>query len=385
MNKYNLIFIGATQNYPHNISACNTKISLLSKYLIKSGNKTLIINSLLGSNKSEIIESDVKDLTDYYCFNKHKYLLKTVIYNIFNLFLLLKENKLKNKKNIIILDYDSYPFFLLYVLFGRILGFKIGGIYHEYHISFETNNYLKKISNYLFDITFGYFVDFILPISEFLIKDSIKFNKPIHKLPILADFLSLNNNSSFPLDYYTYVGHADYSRAIDYLIDGVSLNGNINLKLVLHGNENKINYYYNRIKKLKNYDKFEIIKNLSSKDLFSLLSSSKCNIIPLFENNLQDKARFSQKIAEYISTGRPILANNFGEIPYYFTNNLNSFLLYDNNPENLSKKINEINNLSVDAINEVGVNGYLVGKKKFDAKKNVNSFITFLDKTFNVI
>ena len=42
---------------------------------------------------------------------------------------------------------------------------------------------------------------------------------------------------------------------------------------------------------------------------------------------MQDKARFSQKIAEYIGSQRPIITNNVGEIPYYFMNEKSALIV----------------------------------------------------------
>ena len=49
-------------------------------------------------------------------------------------------------------------------------------------------------------------------------------------------------------------------------------------------------------------------------------------LIPLDPNSLADIARFSQKIAEYVSTSRPIITSNVGEIPYYFKDKENAII-----------------------------------------------------------
>ena len=61
------------------------------------------------------------------------------------------------------------------------------------------------------------------------------------------------------------------------------------------------------------------IQQIPYVELIEIYESSLGLLIPLDPNSLADIARFSQKIAEYLSSSRPVITNNVGEIPYYFT------------------------------------------------------------------
>ena len=66
--------------------------------------------------------------------------------------------------------------------------YKVFAILHEWHISINSLKGIKKLNAYIYDYTFGYFVDGFFPISDFLKNKIIRYNKPIFKLPIVADY-----------------------------------------------------------------------------------------------------------------------------------------------------------------------------------------------------
>lgn len=88
--------------------------------------------------------------------------------------------------------------------------------------------------------------------------------------------------------------------------------------MILNGPEN---YKQNIVKYIEEKELSEriVIKSkLPYKDLINEYLNAKALLIPLDPNYEQDEARFSQKIAEYIASRRPIITNNVGEIKYYF-------------------------------------------------------------------
>ena len=60
------------------------------------------------------------------------------------------------------------------------------------------------------------------------------------------------------------------------------------------------------------------------------------------EKSLQDRARFSQKIAEYLMAQRPIITVDTGDIPYYFTHGKNAYILKTLSVEQLGGVLQQI-------------------------------------------
>lgn len=374
MSENTVIFLSATRGYPKDISANNTKVHLISKYLQKLGVETHIINSPLGDYLFP--EKDNKYVERRSLGSNPFSNVALVINNLREISKFLKSFRRKEKVNIII-DYEFYPIFIYYFFLSKIYNLKIGVLYHELHKSFKTNNLVKKISYYLFDNTFGYLVQFILPISEYLSLDSRKFKKPVLLLPILAEYKGFFKKNLKGKDYFTYVGHSGYGRAIDYILDAAVRCHTFKVKLILHGN--KIDYYQRRLELAGLTDRVEILSGLTEQKLFHILSHAKCNLIPLFEINLQDRARFSQKIAEYLSVGRPIITNNVGEVSRYFQHNLNSFILEDNSISSLVDMINKVMVMNERDLQEIGLQGYALGSKYFCAEKNTLALLSFIN------
>ena len=148
---------------------------------------------------------------------------------------------------------------------------------------------------------------------------------------------------------------------------------------MLYGEKNKIENLSNCIGHIKNV---EILQNLSKEHLFSLYAEASGLFIPLDPNNIQDKVRFSQKIAEYVSTKTPIITVNVGEIPYYFKNMESAIVMEELNPQSLAKSINYIIN-NKEFAKEIGKNGYKVGEKYFSAKVVMKKFENFISYTYS--
>ena len=110
-------------------------------------------------------------------------------------------------------------------------------------------------------------------------------------------------------------------------------------------------------------------------ELNEIYGSSLGLIIPLEPDSIADIARFSQKIAEYVATGRPIITNEVGEIPYYFKDRESAYFA------NYSAQgfYYVMSNMLEDKkkADVVGMNGFNVGRENFDYKTNAMKLIEF--------
>lgn len=380
MERNNFIFLDSTQNYPLEFSAGNSKVEIMAKGLIEQARKVYVINPCFGSRKISSIIKGEKDGILYKVFPK-----KGKLYSIYCLFLTLKEMFLMRKEyKYIVYTQNHYIIYLLECLYAKLLGYKIGVLYHELrYTTFQKPSLYTLYNAKLFDYTFGYFCDFILPISHFLKDRCKKYNKPLLMTPILSDFSKTKDNV-VPKDYFLYCGSVEYKRIIDFILSAFEIlskqNIDSKLILVLSGDETVRNSIQKEICNSGLENNISIKYKLSYDELLKLFSEAKALLIPLDSNNLQDKARFSQKIAEYVSTKRPIITNSVGEIPYYF-NDKSAYIAQDTSATTLSDIMKDVYNNPRKAT-LVGQQGYDVGALYFDYKKYTLSLLSFLKNNY---
>ena len=222
---------------------------------------------------------------------------------------------------------------------------------------------------WLYSKTFGYFVDSILPISEYIIQKISHFNRPFHKLPILGDFSNSPESESEKQNSIVYCVSADYYRVIIPIIEAYiyyrkEVNNPYEFVLILGGTERFVNYIFNYLKEHK-YDEYVTIKQkIPYAELIKTYSSARALLIPLDPQSEQDKARFSQKIAEYLSTGTPVISNPVGEIPVYFKDREN-IILCDYSYEGFANVFSWVTEHKSDA-KVIGRNGFETGFRVFN-------------------
>ena len=223
-------------------------------------------------------------------------------------------------------------------------------------------------------------VDCILPISEFIIEHIQHFKKPYLKIPIIAEYDDLSIKNIIKRDFFLYCVYAAYTRVIYKIIDAFSLfhenEKKIKLILILSGTSQQISIIQNYIHQKGLEDSIDILHNIPYHQLFRLYQEALGLIIPLDPNSIQDHARFSQKIAEYLSSGTPIISNNVGEIKYYFKDKQN-IILCEYSTKGFAQVFSWIKNNPTKA-KEIGISGYLTGLKQFNYKIICEKFNVFL-------
>ena len=383
--KNNVIFLGCTENYGYQFSAANTKVEFLAKGLMKLGDICAIHNGIIGN--PNIKTHEIKEISDVGTVITYSKKVGQLISWAINLPRLAKDLKRLHKsecKNILILSMADYHIFLVYVALARIYGYKIVVISHEWGPTVSTTHPLRKPSVWLYSQTFGYLADGILPISEFIIRKIKHFRKPYIKIPITADY---NHNpqecANEHGDYFLYCVYAAYSRVIFIIIEAylkfrLHVKSGVKLILILSGNEEQRNYICNYINK-KDRDGDIIVKHkVPYKVLMDLYFNARALVIPLDPASQQDEARFSQKIAEYLSSSSPIISNNVGEIKSYFTDKEN-IILCDYSTDGFADAFEWVMEHPADS-KRIGINGFSLGKKEFDYQKLSKDLHNYLIK-----
>lgn len=256
---------------------------------------------------------------------------------------------------------------IFYRIASKLFGFKILSHYAEYRTAFEgRSKIIDRINDKLFDNYFMFYVDGVIPISDYLVKNirSKSKNLPLIKIPPIVDFkLFSEKKMNNPPEYFLYVGSTGYIKAIEIIIESFELIQDCNycLQLVLHGNLENVKKIVNLSPKKNN---IQIKSNLDFKDLAHLYINARALLIPL-TNSIQDRARFPQKISEYSASKSPIITTCFGEITNYFKDNVNAFIATDFNADAIALKMISVIEKPVFA-KKVGVAGYNTGLKYFN-------------------
>lgn len=362
-----VVFLGCTREFGFGYGANITKVGFMAKGLAEAGVTCVIHNGIVGSEKvqaNQTVEFDGYQVTT---FRKKGSQHISWLCNVRALYKYLKNERIKGDNNIAILELDLYHIMLLYFFMLKILGYKRVVISHEWGPTIKGEKGLKFCSHCIFAKTFGWFSEGILPISEYIIKKIEHFKKPYFKLPIMADFKEEYEYTPKAENNFVYCASVYYTRIIKMVVDAYAIykdkGGEVKLTMILNGPES----YKQEIAKYveeKGLVKRILIKSkLPYKDLINEYLNAKALLIPLDPNYEQDEARFSQKIAEYLSSKSPIITNNVGEIKYYF--NDDEIIRCEFNEEGFAKVFAwvERNN---ERAKEIGIKGYERGFKEFD-------------------
>ena len=385
----NIVFICSTENYPHEFSANNSKIALVSRGLIEAGDKVTIINHPIYQNAPIYIEKGTSENINFYTYNVGKNSLFNKLNFFRNVFKFLIKIRQK-KDNYIIFECGSTSFRFLLALcaLAKFSNYKSVASIGEWHISHPSVLNAPKmirLNYFLLDECYGWFVDVILPVSSFLEKRARKFHKPILKFPILADYSAVNPKGEKEHgDYYLYCGGGGYFEVIELLIKAFSIHHSRfkqeKLVLVLNGAYGGFHYFdrvFKYIDSIECKDSIIVKQNLPFEKLYSLYANAYALLIPLREN-IQDESRFSQKTAEYLSSGRPIITGNVGEMKYYFTHGKNA-LISDKYDVESYAKLMDFASENRTLMDEIGTAGRQLGEEEFNYQTYGNRLSTFFD------
>lgn len=264
----------------------------------------------------------------------------------------------------------SFLELIYYRFFSKIFGFPLIAQYVEYRTSFKSDaKPHEKVAHYLFDKYFMRFVDAVLPISEYLIEHLKRrgYAKPFIKVPPLTDFRQFQvERQGAEEDYFLYVGTAGYIEAIEFITKSfdASAQQDYHLHLVVNGSASQMRVVEDLVGKMKKKDKVRLFSNLKYAHLVHKYIHARALLIPLTDS-IQDKARFPQKISEYLASGNPIITTNFGEVPYYFVNEQNALVSKHYDINEYAAKMDFVV-YNPDMAREIGKAGKDTGLKYFD-------------------
>lgn len=378
--RLNHIFVSITQNYPHSYNAANTKFGFLGKGFLEMGDEVLFINKFYRSGIRREENGD-KEGIKYISLPDKRF---GMFFNSLKVCALLKDSYIKDSQNVVYLGGGHFAILLLLTIYARIIGYRVALVWDEYQVGLDFS-LVYKINGFFLCYILGYFVNYILPISEFLIEKSKKFHKPIFKLPICADFKSSKHNDISPIIqeelYFLYCASVEYGRALSFVLDSymclLKEFPYISLHLILSGNNEKIAAFRSVLKEKGLDDKVIVMTQLSYDRLLEQYGNAQGLLIPLFNDRLGDIARFSQKISEYLTSMRPVITINVGEIAYYFRHMETMLISKSSSPYEYARLMSYVID-NPDEAALIGKRGFVFGMENFDYKivsKNLSCFL----------
>lgn len=382
----NIIFVETTDGFPKKFTANNSKTELIARGLLNAGDKVTIINRIQGSEfiHKNVEQDSINGLT-YYTFRKHNTERFGYIKNLINQCRILKRLKLKDKNNILIMGQPYFLVFLIEVIIYKVLGYKIGITKTEWPSHIKSIKGIKKIDFWLSDNLFGYFIDIIFPISQYIQIKCSRFKKPMFKIPILATFDTRQYHTNESKPYFLLCSTLAYIENVKLVINAFNIFSNntsakdFSLKLILSGKEESMKLIKQYISQNNIQHKIQIYQQVPYNELMSLYQNANGLLIPL-QNSIQDQARFSQKIAEYLSTRNPIITNNVGDIKLYFKDRYNAYIAKSYTKEALVEIMNEIMQKPNEA-RRIGEEGYKTGLNNFDNIRVCKELSNFISTT----
>lgn len=152
------------------------------------------------------------------------------------------------------------------------------------------------------------------------------------------------------------------------------------LILILSGPISQIEKVQDYIREARLTEGITIKTKLPYAELLQAYQQARALLIPLNPDCEQDHARFSQKIAEYLSSGTPVISNRVGEIPYYFENSKN-MILTDYSAKGFANSFKWVQDNPIKAT-EIGRKGFETGVSEFNYETFGKKLDGFLQTIF---
>jgi glycosyltransferase involved in cell wall biosynthesis len=190
--------------------------------------------------------------------------------------------------------------------------------------------------------------------------------------------------------YIAYCGSMEIEKdGIDILIRsfGTALEeneipGDLNLMLI-GDNTNKalMNKLYQILAESKCQDRVIFTGRISRKELPGLLVNAQALALAR-PDSIQAQGGFPTKLGEYLSTGKPVIITNTGEIGLFLKDGYNAFIAQPGSKESFSKKIREVFDNYPAAV-QIGLRGKELIYSEFNYFKQANRLVEFIERIKN--
>ncbi|HVG42048.1 MAG TPA: glycosyltransferase [Chitinophagaceae bacterium] len=293
----------------------------------------------------------------------------------------IKKNKAKNKKNIFYQYDHPNAKNILFLLFAKMIGYKIVfDIVEDYtffkQYSSRLNRFRTVSSNWLLKMS-PYLASSYVVISSHLYTKvrALAGNKvPVRLIPVTVNFKyfqqvpSSANNSEVKIFYGGSFGKKDGLQYLISAFDAVCTRHN-NIRLFLSGKglQADMEEVFGRITHLKCKDKIEYKGYLDTSEYYALLND--CDIFCMARiDSGYSNAGFPFKLGEFLASGKGVVATRVGDVPSYLTNGQNALLV---EAESISQLVDAITYLldNPQKRRDMGEQGRKTASQHFDSEK----------------
>ncbi|TNF49395.1 MAG: glycosyltransferase [Bacteroidetes bacterium] len=377
-----ILFCGQS-GIPGNRSATLNRYYAVANAM-KDDNEIIFINRIplnkIGSDENSDFHFKIVEATNQK-YRPESFLTRNFIktFSIFYEFRTLMRLNKEKKIDWVNVYTQFFGISMFYYIASKIFRFRTILHYVEKRSEFDDRGLIMKLNDFLLEKFALFLYDRIIPISHKLNDEivAINPNKRAIIIPPICDFEYFNQVTNVRADkkqYFLYCGSTAYSDVINFILDSYRKlpTSDVKLYMVLNGNISE----ETKMIVQQSDGRIQLFSNLEYVDLITLYKNSLALLIPL-RNTPQDIARFPQKICEYLASGKVIISTNFGEVKYFFHDELNALLADEYDVELYSSKLNWVL-MNRDKISKIEDRAYQLGKEYFDIgayKEPLKSFI----------
>jgi glycosyltransferase involved in cell wall biosynthesis len=331
-NKKSLIYLGLS-GFPYGMAGIQRQI-LISKAVVQENWNVIVIcpKPVYDKNKQIAKVGHHEGIIYIYSsspFRSGNFFVRNMGKFIRPINEFLTISKIKKKYNLssgIVTNRNKFGASIWYYFLSKYFRFNLFINFVEIYKERKNTSLKNKVNDLLFNRFGLFFYTGYLPISNYIIEHSQISKKPFFYIPVIADLseYATIEKTNVEKEYFMYCGTAAYFHSIEFILKAFKEIENLGLQLVLvsNGSQAEISNVQNLIKKLNLEEKVVLKHNVKKEDLYSMYRNAKGLLLPLFDE-IQDKARFPHKLAEYLASGTIVLSNPIGEIVHFLQHNEN--------------------------------------------------------------
>lgn len=395
--KFHVVYLGEN-GFPVGFGSIQ-KLIMVSKSLINEGADVTVINRKGAFSSEKEVDISLQGNFEgiQYIYTSDSIYRPTGFFNrnlqklkgSYREFQYLKKLSNENNLDAAIISCYSFIHVFLYRLYGLWLNFPVVYNYVEMAKVLDSRRKLSlKINDFLFEKFLIPWMDGAFPISELLVDfyKKIAPSKAQLKLPILCEFDKFDIKAPKPeRDYFLFCGALSYRETIDYILesfDQLPKESPVDLHLVLGGGS-KAEYddLIQHISNFKKGDQVKVYHNVRHAEIPKHYKAATAMLMPM-RPTVQDAARFPHKIGEYVASGNPMIANNFGEVSSYFKDGDTALVAAEYTTEAFAEKMQFVlKNRAV--CKEIGLRGKALGLEAFNHLSYGPKILSFLKNLKN--
>ncbi len=378
--------------FPYGMAQTNRLIAI-SKGLVEAGADLKVIclkatekhGNVKNLNPSGIFEN----IKFYYAGKKTErakniflrsfFLLKAFLHS---LLLVIQENKQK-KVDVVLIGYSSLLITTLHFLLSRLLRITFIQERSEYPFLSFSKSFIGKLEQVIYLKVVCKFFDGFIVISRALgkyFRAYLRKGIKIHLLPILVEPERFNKNVVFEKKI-VYCGSMQGNKdGIPILINAFNLIANkfpdINLFLIGSTKFEGFNNLNEIINRLNLNKRINFVGTVERDQLPMHLAKAKMLVLARPKSK-QAEGGFPTKLGEYLSTGRPVVVTNVGELSDFLIHEKNAFIAQPNSPRSFAEQMeNALSNYNKATM--IGQEGKKLAYNEFNYKVQGEIFLNWL-------